>query len=316
MAQLVSTLLLALANATLERLRAKSDLAEGVLDPCLVALGNATALRAGVNAITAAGGHRAVFELCAPLPDLPFSPALHLLEGASEPDVLAHIWQRLEAAWRIHNRTAIRRDGSSALLLCCQPYRGTPAPTSQNMMICGALHALMQARGYVGLCVSARSPSGQWRELVGDDAWCCSLPRLEPGVAAFRIGWLAGPASRLRHRPLARLERWSDEAPLSACLTALSEQPERNWTPRRLAGLTGRSLRTFNRRLQAQHLTAGALIRRARLGAACLRLAASSQPLTEIAHELGFSDSAHLSRAVRQAAGVTPTEYRELARMR
>jgi len=50
--------------------------------------------------------------------------------------------------------------------------------------------------------------------------------------------------------------------------------------------------------------------------AACLRLAASSQPLTEIAHELGFSDSAHLSRAVRLAAGVTPTEYRELARMR
>ena len=141
MVQRVSTLLLALANTTLERLRAESDSAEGVLDPCLVALGNATALRARVRAISAAGGHRAAFELCAPLPYLPFSPALHLLEGASEPDRLAHIWQRLEAAWRIHNRTAIRCDGSSALLLDCQPYRGTPAPASQHMMICGALYA-------------------------------------------------------------------------------------------------------------------------------------------------------------------------------
>jgi len=309
-------LLLALANATLERLRAESDATDGVLDPCLVALGNATALRARVNMISAAGGHRAVFELCAPLPRLPFSPALHLLEGASEPDVLAHIWQRLEAAWRIHNRTAIHRDDSSALLLYCQPHRGAPAPASQNMMICGALYALMQARGYVGLCVSARSSSGQWRELVGDGVWCCSVPRLEPGAAAFRIGWLAGPAARIRHRELAHLDRCSDDTPVSACLTALSKQPERSWTPRRLAGLAGRSLRTFNRRLQQQNLSAGTLIRRARMRAACLRLAASSQPLTEIAHELGFSDSAHLSRAVRQAAGVTPTEYRELARMR
>ena len=316
MAQPVSTLLLALASATLKRLGAESDSTEGVLDPCLVALGHATALRARVSAISAAGGHRAAFELCAPLPYLPFSPALHLLEGASEPDVLAEIWQRLEAAWGIHNRTAIRRDGSSALLLCCQPYRGTPAPASQNMMICGALYALMQGRGYGGLCVSARSPSGQWRELVGDDAWCCSLPRLEPGVATFRIGWLAGPASCLRQRALAHLDRCPDQAPASGCLTALSEQPELSWTPRRLAGLTGQSLRTFNRRLQARNLSPGALIRRARMRAACSRLAASSQPLTEIAHELGFSDSAHLSRAVRLAAGVTPTEYRELARMR
>lgn len=316
MPQLVSTLLLALADATLERLRADPDPVEGVRDPCLVALVNATALRARVNAISAAGGHRAAFQLCAPLPNLPFSPALHLLEGASEPAVLADIWQRLEAAWRIRNRTAIRREGSSALVLHCQPYRGTSAPTSQNMMICGALHALMQGLGYVGFCVSVRSPSGPWRQLVSDDRWCCSLPGLEPDAAVFRIGWLAAPASRPRPRELAHLDRCSDEPAVSACLTAMSKQPERNWTPRRLAELTGRSLRTFNRRLQAQNLTAGTLIRRARMRAACLLLGTSSQPLTDIAHELGFSDSAHLSRAVHQAAGVTPTAYRELARMR
>jgi AraC-like DNA-binding protein len=38
-----------------------------------------------------------------------------------------------------------------------------------------------------------------------------------------------------------------------------------------------------------------------------------AEPIGNIAHRLGFSDAAHLSRAFRQRYGLTPRDYRRLA---
>lgn len=46
---------------------------------------------------------------------------------------------------------------------------------------------------------------------------------------------------------------------------------------------------------------------------AALSDAARAEPVSTIAHRLGFSDAAHLSRAFRKRYGMTPSDYRRLA---
>ncbi len=48
-----------------------------------------------------------------------------------------------------------------------------------------------------------------------------------------------------------------------------------------------------------------------RLEAACKRLAASDEPITRIAIDLGFSSSSHLSATFRKAFGTTPSQWRQ-----
>ncbi|MEM1012649.1 MAG: AraC family transcriptional regulator [Planctomycetota bacterium] len=55
----------------------------------------------------------------------------------------------------------------------------------------------------------------------------------------------------------------------------------------------------------------GELILQARIHAARIRLSRSSQSVTQIAFELGFSSSQHLAAAFKKHVGMTPTAYRK-----
>jgi AraC family transcriptional regulator len=57
----------------------------------------------------------------------------------------------------------------------------------------------------------------------------------------------------------------------------------------------------------------GDYVRRLRVQEACRRLAATAEPLAEIALAAGFSDQSHLTRLFKRHLGVTPAVYRESA---
>jgi AraC family transcriptional regulator len=65
--------------------------------------------------------------------------------------------------------------------------------------------------------------------------------------------------------------------------------------------------RTFR---QHYRCTVGDYLRRLRVESACRALSTSDTPLAEVALLAGFASQSHLSTAVKQQTGMTPTEYR------
>lgn len=61
----------------------------------------------------------------------------------------------------------------------------------------------------------------------------------------------------------------------------------------------------------ATGLTAGDYFQRRRIHRACHRLLTIKATATEIAHQLGFSDSAHFNRRFKRVTGLTPQAYRK-----
>ena len=71
--------------------------------------------------------------------------------------------------------------------------------------------------------------------------------------------------------------------------------------------------RTFRRHYRC---TVGDYVRRLRVESACRTLATSDTPLADVALLAGFCSQSHLSTAVKQHTGMTPTEYRTAFRRR
>jgi AraC-like DNA-binding protein len=76
------------------------------------------------------------------------------------------------------------------------------------------------------------------------------------------------------------------------------------------AEVAGTSVRTLQRDLAARHLTWSKLVSNVRFETARRLLDRSDMTVTEIAPQLGYSDSAHFARAFRRVAGVSPGAYR------
>lgn len=70
------------------------------------------------------------------------------------------------------------------------------------------------------------------------------------------------------------------------------------------------STRTLNRYLEREGTSYRELAGRIQYEMACERLSASPQSITEIAYSLGFRDTANFTRAFRNRAGCSPSEYR------
>lgn len=128
----------------------------------------------------------------------------------------------------------------------------------------------------------------------------CGLPREAPVMRNARTS--AEPDVPSKQDPLA--------AVVSVTELALHDgYPRIEWVAAKL-DMSRRSLQrllgdhgtTFNR------LAGGALLTRAKV------LLAEHMPITEIAHELGYRDHAHFTRAFRRWTGISPTSYRASAR--
>ncbi len=62
-------------------------------------------------------------------------------------------------------------------------------------------------------------------------------------------------------------------------------------------------------------LTASDYFQRRRIHRACRRLLSSNATSSEIAHQLGFADSAHFNRGFKKVIGLTPQSYRRKFRI-
>jgi AraC-like DNA-binding protein len=79
-----------------------------------------------------------------------------------------------------------------------------------------------------------------------------------------------------------------------------------------VARLCGLSLRSFQRELAAAGLSFSDLVEQARLELALALMRDPAMPLTEVALELGYSDSANFTRAFRRWTGLAPRRYRQV----
>ena len=85
------------------------------------------------------------------------------------------------------------------------------------------------------------------------------------------------------------------------------EGPPRIETMAEIAGL---SVRSLQRRLAEYGLCHSEIVDQARYQAAVRLLQDAETRITDIAMDLGYTDSAHFTRAFKRWAGVTPREYR------
>ena len=79
------------------------------------------------------------------------------------------------------------------------------------------------------------------------------------------------------------------------------------------ASVCNTSTRTLQRELTEMGTHYSELLAHARYRAACQMLKAPGVKVTDVAHQLGYSDLSHFSRAFRRIAGVSPRAYRQHA---
>jgi AraC-like DNA-binding protein len=106
-------------------------------------------------------------------------------------------------------------------------------------------------------------------------------------VPTQELHWTERLAVTLRATPLTHLEAWAESERLSPETVSRGFRRAFDVTPK-LFRIENRARRAWNRLLNC------------------------SLTLTEIAHEQGFSDLAHLSRAIRDLTGKPPTYWRRL----
>jgi AraC-like DNA-binding protein len=79
-----------------------------------------------------------------------------------------------------------------------------------------------------------------------------------------------------------------------------------------VANAVGASVRTLQRRLSEVDTTFSDIVEGAKMASANHMVGQSDRTFTEIAHELGYSDQAHFTRAFRRWTGVAPAAFRRL----
>ena len=137
-------------------------------------------------------------------------------------------------------------------------------------------------------------------DLLGGDAdWRDCVSRISTELALRAIvphGESAGPGVELRHAVLAYIRQ------------NLADPGLRTGGIAKALGVSPRAVQTV---FEAMATTASAYILQGRLARAAglMRAARGAAPITQIAYDCGFSDSAYFSRCFRKAYGVPPRRF-------
>ncbi len=227
------------------------------------------------------------------------SAAVHLLRSSQDPVDFVARWNLLNEAVPSKHVTRLQWDGASALRL----HHGhrSDAPAAQSQLYATA--ALCAGLGSLGLRLVCKG-------LVFDGAQVLGQPDsdLRPGT------WVIELLGETKRAAVPNPVSQPVVPPVLATLwQALELEPGRPWTLEQAAQTAELSPRALQRVMAAQGVTWPQWVRAVRLHAASHRILDGSMALTQVAHELGFSDSAHFSRGFRTAAGMAPSVYRAVA---
>jgi len=124
------------------------------------------------------------------------------------------------------------------------------------------------------------------------------------------VGAGAGFATRGAAPPEGERIEEATAAELADCMVQYLGTDSTAVTSIRLAKAFGMSERSYRRHLTVLGTSHRRLLANARLETAFRMLADYSVNVTEIAYELGYTDTAHFTRFFKQRVGLTPSDYR------
>lgn len=140
----------------------------------------------------------------------------------------------------------------------------------------------------------------------GKSGWCLTFKEPIPG----KQGGVAGICgiSRDLHAPGAQAGEFKA---MSAAIDHIHRHYDEPLRLPALAEMAGMSVYQFDQRIRSLfRVTAGQYLVKVRIDAACNRLAGSTDPISRIALDCGYSDQSAFSRQFKQVAGMSPLAYR------
>ena len=268
--------------------------------------------RAVIASAIAQGGLACLPRLGRGLHDLAQEPThLALTAGQGAAAMLVR-WQRLERY--IHSRHRIRivsLDAQQAELTHLNPRSGPPPMAVEDLVVCGVLCALLEAKGLTQVRAESAGvelfPHPDPAQLA---AW---VQRGQTHQWTLHWHWLAtGPvphdhaASWAQHTP-------KDWSPLAASLGDLVAHRLPDLLPMdEAAEALGLSRRSLQRALAREGLGFVGVQGEVRFRLAGSLLLQQAMPVSEVGFVCGYADQAHLTREFKKRLGVTPAKYREL----
>lgn len=143
----------------------------------------------------------------------------------------------------------------------------------------------------------------------GRPGWCLTTKSPVRDAGGVTIG-LTGISRDLQPRP----DRDSDLAAVAGVLARIRTGLDAPLPLATLAEDAGLSTYQLDQRIRVLFgISAGQYVIRTRIEAACHRLRQTSQAISAIALECGYSDQGAFTRQFRQTTGMTPRAYRERA---
>lgn len=135
------------------------------------------------------------------------------------------------------------------------------------------------------------------------------------GEALFSPDAILGLLYRMALDYAARVARERDAPPMSALLAEVASYVRRNLSAPLDAETLARRFHVSRSHLDARFkkeagVTTAQFVRGERLRRACVLLASTDRPLSEIAAHLRFSSQSHFQTRFREMYGMTPAEYR------
>lgn len=141
----------------------------------------------------------------------------------------------------------------------------------------------------------------------GREGWCLTWKEPLRNDDGTVVG-LSGISRDLRQESSQQV----DFASLSLVLDHIQKNFDEPLRHPKLASLAGMSRYQLDRRLRAlTGLSVGQYITKQRISHACHKLRHTSEPISTIALDCGYSDQASFSRQFRQSLGLSPQQYRK-----